>query len=505
MPQPSRSHRSRQSPWRLLVAGAVGLPAGEVVPDVVAASSVEPAAVAAVVRVGDDARGDRQRDLLRVLSAEVEPDRRADALRAPRPRAHARGARRGDGRRGGASSSCRRTGRASGAASASTSPAYGRVVVGQDDGVALVRARRPSSDADHRLVAGRDAFASRLDDHHAVAQRRQRGAGRHARRRSRTREQPRRARDAARRTPRRRPRSWCSTAVVGARPVRARPPPPRSPASSNSAHPSVPSRRDRRAPIVMRMPTRHGGDARDDLHRGHIDPVPSAPTIPRTRACRGVGWATPVAPSEQLHRVRQHREDRLERLAHALRLPRQVDDQRVADVPAVAARQRRHRRLREPRGAHQLGEPRRLPLDHRLGRLGRDVARAEPGAAGRDDERVGRRRGARNAASISARSSGTTIPARRRRTRRRARNSSAASPDPSARVPSETPSETVRTAAVGRAIGSSSHPAAGPASGGGLQRLDDPRRYRGRRREALVPLERPRGPERRRPGCRADR
>ena len=41
-------------------------------------------------------------------------------------------------------------------------------------------------------------------------------------------------------------------------------------------------------------------------------------------------------PAQQLDRVRHHRQDRLERLANALRAPRQVEHQRPADAPATA-------------------------------------------------------------------------------------------------------------------------------------------------------------------------
>ena len=131
--------------------------------------------------------------------------------------------------------------------------------------------------------------------------------------------------------------------------------------------------------------------ALDDLDGPHLDPV----------ACRCLAVTRRIArlavprrmraghPTQQLDRVRQHRQDRVERLANALRAPREVEHQRPADRSGDGPREGRHRRLREPGGTHHLGETGRLPIDHRARRLRRHVARAEPRPAGRHDERVG--------------------------------------------------------------------------------------------------------------------
>ena len=202
----------------------------------------------------------------------------------------------------------------------------GRVVVGQDDGVALGE-RDAVERGHHRLVAGRDAFASRLDDHHAIAQRLQvtpdgtrdvgRGHREHARRRH----------DAARRRPRRRRRGDAARRS-SPRPVRARLAAASIACVSNSAQPSVP---EAGPPGTIVIACRPGTAARP--------PPPSPPSRrptgrrpPRSgRAAslpRGRSGAPRSRPPSSSIACGSTGEDRLERLPHALRRPRQVHDQR---------------------------------------------------------------------------------------------------------------------------------------------------------------------------------
>ncbi len=111
-------------------------------------------------------------------------------------------------------------------------------------------------------------------------------------------------------------------------------------------------------------------------------------------------------------------------------------------------REGRHGRRVEPDPAHELGQTRRLALEDRARRLGRDVARSEPGAAGGDDESerpavrdlAQQRLDRGHARRARPRAGRLRNPPRAGASRRR-------SPEPSARVPCVTPSETVTTAA----------------------------------------------------------
>ena len=101
-----------------------------------------------------------------------------------------------------------------------------------------------------------------------------------------------------------------------------------------------------------------------------------------------VGCA-PVEPASRSTACGTHGQDRFQALCDALRAARQVDDQR---------RRRRSRRPRATSAAIGVcarpavrissAKPGRLALDDVLRRLGRDVARPEPGAAGRHDQPV---------------------------------------------------------------------------------------------------------------------
>ena len=70
------------------------------------------------------------------------------------------------------------------------------------------------------------------------------------------------------------------------------------------------------------------------------------------------------------------------------RRARHVDDQAAAADADEAARQRRERRGPSPVGAHRLGDPGDLVVEHDRGRLGRHVARGQAGAAGGHHEAV---------------------------------------------------------------------------------------------------------------------
>src|SRR5436190_4096466 len=70
----------------------------------------------------------------------------------------------------------------------------------------------------------------------------------------------------------------------------------------------------------------------------------------------------------------------------AARRAGEVDDQRPVADARDSAREQAVRRLRDRICANRLRDPRRRPLKHLGGRLGRHVAGAETGAAGRQDQ-----------------------------------------------------------------------------------------------------------------------
>jgi len=73
---------------------------------------------------------------------------------------------------------------------------------------------------------------------------------------------------------------------------------------------------------------------------------------------------------------------------------RQVDDERRPADPRETAAEQAVRGLRDRVGPQRLRDPRRLPVEDVAGRLGRDVARGEARAPGREDDAGGRREGA---------------------------------------------------------------------------------------------------------------
>ena len=211
VPQPRPIPSREEVAVAALVVGAVGLPAGEVGPHVVAghrssqppaawcASATMPAAIdsampSASFRPRSSPTGDVHplqllvRHAHRAHRIEVAGDVASRAHHADEP--GGRADRLGEQLAG-----------------------VGRVVVGQHDGVALGRARRPRArPPPARRRPRRVRVAARRPPRDSPAA--PAGAGRHARRRSRTPRTPAAGRDAARRTPRRHHRGDAARAVV---------------------------------------------------------------------------------------------------------------------------------------------------------------------------------------------------------------------------------------------------------------------------------------------------
>src|SRR5512133_2122585 len=89
---------------------------------------------------------------------------------------------------------------------------------------------------------------------------------------------------------------------------------------------------------------------------------------------------------EQLERVTERGLDQLEPVAAAAGGARQVDDQGLAANARDTTSEQPVRRLAHGVGAEGLGNARHGAFEHRLGRLGREVARRDARAAGRQDE-----------------------------------------------------------------------------------------------------------------------
>ena len=117
-----------------------------------------------------------------------------------------------------------------------------------------------------------------------------------------------------------------------------------------------------------------------------------------------------VAAGEEVERVGDDREDHLEALERAARRAGQVADQRLAPrarTPrATACRSRGRPSSLARRIASAM--PGRLALDDRARALGREVARAEAGAAGRDDSPAKPSVSSRSAAATASMPSATT-------------------------------------------------------------------------------------------------
>jgi hypothetical protein len=88
------------------------------------------------------------------------------------------------------------------------------------------------------------------------------------------------------------------------------------------------------------------------------------------------------ASGEQLERVRQDVDDRLERLDRPLWRPGDVEDEALTHRTRDATRKASER----THGAHGLGQAWSFTLYDRAGRLWREIGGGESGAAGRDQQ-----------------------------------------------------------------------------------------------------------------------
>ena len=323
----------------------------------------------------------------------------------------------------------------------------GRVVVGEHDLVVVARSDAPRAIRTDGPSLGGDPFRSGLEhDHPApltlhLRPERPRDVGR------RHDDEPRARHRAARGTPPRRPRrdGTCASRV------RPRPGPRRPPRRRPRRTPRTRACRAPRRPgtIAIALPDRAGRRA-DHPHGLRLDPrARRRPRVgPRGAAIarRGrSGWA-PVAPPRSSTACGTTGSTAASDSRTPFGLPGRFRISADSDGAGDAPGERGHRRLGEPGRPHQLREPGGLAFDHGAGRLRRHVARTEPGAAGRHDEPVRRRRapgaptrsplarrGRRGDPTRRTRRRGATPP-RRRRTRPRG-------------CPAVTPSETVSTAA----------------------------------------------------------
>src|SRR5439155_6327220 len=89
---------------------------------------------------------------------------------------------------------------------------------------------------------------------------------------------------------------------------------------------------------------------------------------------------------EQCERVRERWLQDVESVPATAGRSGQVHDQRLPPHAGHAATEQAVRRLPDGVGAQRLGDTGRRPLDHGLGRLGREVAWRHPGPAGREHE-----------------------------------------------------------------------------------------------------------------------
>src|SRR5690606_7561654 len=93
-----------------------------------------------------------------------------------------------------------------------------------------------------------------------------------------------------------------------------------------------------------------------------------------------------VGAAEQLDRMTEERLENGQSITNAARAPREIDDEGTAADPGNAAGQPCVRRSGGASGANRLGDARRLALEDRPRRLGRDVPRSETRSARRDDD-----------------------------------------------------------------------------------------------------------------------
>ena len=242
--------------------------------------------------------------------------------------------------------------------------------------------------SDRRLVRGGQALRPGLEHDDPAALSLHLHASATERRRSR---RPRRGetrRRAARGRPPRLPRrdGTCASPVRPAaaprrRPRRRRRRTPRSPRSRGPRRPARSTSSSRRA---------HGGEPITPHGLG-LDPRGSA-AQPRRHDAVGssrwpVGWA-PVDPPRSSTACGTTGSTAASDSRTPFGLPGRFTISVAADAPATARDSAAIGVCGEPGGAHQLREPRGVPVDHGAGRLRRHVSRPEPGAAGRHDQRV---------------------------------------------------------------------------------------------------------------------
>src|SRR6056297_1017847 len=100
----------------------------------------------------------------------------------------------------------------------------------------------------------------------------------------------------------------------------------------------------------------------------------------RSSSVPGAGIAGRLA-RQHVQRVRQDRHQSLERLLRSGRAAGKVHDQRAASDPYDTAREHRERRRPRSLGAHPLRHAGHVAIDDVARRLGRPVARSQPGAS----------------------------------------------------------------------------------------------------------------------------
>ena len=198
-------------------------------------------------------------------------------------------------------------------------------------------------------------------------------------------------------------------------------------AASNSAHPSVPrtwppttididgadlARGRAVHPHRLRLDGRSvAGRARADrgaAHRAALRVPSGAPRSPRARSCTACGTTDMMASSPS----RTPEGD-----------PGRFTTSALPIVPATALESAAMGVCVTSFGPHQLGETRRLAVDHGAGRFRRHVARAESGAAGGHDQGVRRRELAQEGLDLAP-----LVGHDRRATRRRSRTPAGSRP-----------------------------------------------------------------------------
>jgi hypothetical protein len=121
---------------------------------------------------------------------------------------------------------------------------------------------------------------------------------------------------------------------------------------------------------------------RRDLHRGRtILPVVHASMLASlctTRMRR--------SPGQQVQRMWQQRQNRLQRTLRPRRTSRQIHDQRSSNRPAHRPAQRSQRSMPQPIRPHALRQPIHQPLAHQSRSLRRHIPGRQPGPSGRHNQ-----------------------------------------------------------------------------------------------------------------------